>query len=330
MPSVTRVHSSDTQIFIDDVAIAGIQSKNLEINREYQDLRHLGSTSNKDKILTSNQTVGINLDYLVIHNGFDPFNTTSGLLNIDKQEIKIVDTTHEFIASGVYLESCSLDISVGETPRGTASYLADEIGYDETTFLTQLDQTQDQSASIFRPQEIIVSKSPDFEDGVEGCDNGVCGFCIQSASINVSLNREAVNKVGETIPRMRYPSLPINGEISFEAIKTNMKEVDLSSLILKKGDLTFDLKRKARNFSLQYKISDCSLTSVTEGLDLDGNATISFSYEFPLNNTGLRVLVIGEDTGGGGGGGGDGPVCDLDNEWDNIDVWLDECDWPQP
>ena len=329
MPSATRVHSSDTQIFIDSVAIAGIQSKSVEINREYQDLRPLGSTSNKDKILTSNQTVGINLDYLVVHNGFDPFNTTNGLLNIYKQEIKIVDTTHQFIASGAYLQSCSLDISVGDNPRGSAFYEAEEISYNDGIFLTPLDQTEDQYASIFRPQEIIVSKSY-FEDGIEGCDGGVCGFCIQSASINVSLNREAVNKVGEMIPRMRYPSLPINGEVSFEAVKTNMKEVDISSLILGKGDLTFDLKRKARNFSLQYKISDCSLISVTESLDLDGNAIINFSYQFPLNNSGLRVLVIGEDTGGCGGGGGDGPVCDLDNEWDNVDTWLDECDWPQP
>jgi hypothetical protein len=291
MPSVTRVHSSDTQISIDDVVITGVQTKNLEINREYQDLNSLGSLSNKNKILTSNQTVGINLDYLVVHSGFDPFNSVAGLLNVDKQEIKILDTTHEFIASGAYLQSCSLDMSVGDTPRGSVSYEADEISYNDQVFLTQLDQTEDQNVNLFRPQEITVSKSIGFEDGVEGCDGGVCGFCIQSASISVSLNREPVNRVGEMVPRMRYPSLPINGEVSFEAIKTNMKDVDISSLVLEKGDLIFDLKRSAKDYSLQYEIKDCSLTSVTEGLDLDGNATISFSYEFPLNNTGIIVTT---------------------------------------
>ena len=317
MPSATRVHSSDTQVFIDDVIITGLQTKNVEINREYQDLNSLGSTHNKDKILTSNQTVSINLDYLVVDYGFDPFDTDAGLLNIDKQEIKIVDTTHEFIATGVYLQSCSLDISVGETPRGTASYEADGIAYDDQVFLTQLDQTQHQNVNLFRPQEITVSKSAGFEDGVEGCGGGICSFCIQSASISVSLNREPVNRAGEMAPRMRYPSLPINGEISFEAVKTKMKDVDISSLVLEKGSLIFDLKRSAKNYSLQYSIKDCSLTSVSEGLDIDGNATMSFSYQFPLNNTGLRVLKIT-------------PECDLENEWGNIDIWLDECDWPQP
>ena len=196
MPSATRVHSSDTQVFIDDVIITGLQTKNVEINREYQDLNSLGSTHNKDKILTSNQTVSINLDYLVVDYGFDPFDTDAGLLNIDKQEIKIVDTTHEFVASGVYLQSCSLDMSVGDAPRGSASYEADGIAYDDQVFLTQLDQTQHQNVNLFRPQEITVSKSAGFEDGVEGCGGGVCGFCIQSASISVSLNRAPVNRGG--------------------------------------------------------------------------------------------------------------------------------------
>ena len=289
MPSVTRVHSSDTQISIDGVIIAGVQTKNVEINREYQDLNSLGSLSNKNKILTSNQTVVIDLDYLVVHDGFNPFDAENGLLNIDKQEIKIVDTTNEFIAYGVYLQSCSLDISVGETPRGTVSYEADEIAYNDQVFLTQLDQTEDQNVNLFRPQEITVSKSQGFEEGVEGCDGGVCGFCIQSASISVSLNREPVNRVGEMVPRMRYPSLPINGEVSFEAIKTKMKDVDISSLVLEKGDLIFDLIRSSKNYSLRYQIKNCSLTSVSEGLDLDGNATIGFSYEFPLNNASIIV-----------------------------------------
>lgn len=289
MPSVTRVHSSDTQISIDGVIIAGVQTKNVEINREYQDLNSLGSLSNKNKILTSNQKVVINLDYLVVHDGFNPFDAENGLLNIDKQEIKIVDTTHEFVASEVYLQSCSLDMSVGDVPRGSASYEADEIAYNDQVFLTQLDQTQHQNVNLFRPQEITVSKSAGFEDGVEGCDGGVCGFCIQSASISVSLNREPVNRVGEMVPRMRYPSLPINGEVSFEAIKTKMKDVDISSLVLEKGDLIFDLIRSSKNYSLRYQIKNCSLTSVSEGLDLDGNATIGFSYEFPLNNASIIV-----------------------------------------
>lgn len=289
MPQVTRIDSSDVQVFFDDLRITGIQSSSIEASREYQDIRELGNLSNTDKILTSNQSPTVNFDYLAIQNGYDPFDTQNGLLNIDKKEIKIKDLAGETFVSGCYLDSCSLNLSVGQVAAGSVSFVADSLFYNEQNALTFNDQTNDSNVNLFRPQEITISGAPDYSEGIDGCSPDGCSFCIQSASISVNIARQAVNRVGERVPFMRYPTLPINGEVTFETIKTNITGIDLTPIILEKGSLFFDLKNDSNDYFTNYEIKDCSLISISESESVDDNVSVSFSYEFPLNNNSIVV-----------------------------------------
>lgn len=285
MPCETRVHSSDTQVFLDGVGITGLQSKGVTIDINNQDLRNLGSLSNSDKIITADQTVNVDLSYLIIAESFNPF--TGNLLNIDKQEIIIKDTTEELTISDCYLDSINLNFSVGEIPSCSISYLADSVSYDDDVSVIlekSIDQTNHQNSEIFRPQEVFVSG-----DGTGGIDSKNGCFCFQSISIQVSLQREPVKRVGQLSPIMRYPTLPINGQITFEGLKTQMKDVDYSPLVLEKETLTFSLESKGLQKAQDYEIRDCSLVSYSQNQDLDGNATLGFTYEFPVNNTGISL-----------------------------------------
>lgn len=287
MTELKRIHSSDTQVLFDSNIITGMISSSIETSREYQDIRELSKLYNTNKVLKSNQKSSLNFGYLLIQDGYDPFKI--GLLNIDTKEIKIKDLAGEITAGGCYLEDCSFSFSVGEIPEGSVTFSADTMIYDTENGLTYNDQTQHQNVNTFRPQEITVSSDPQFIEGIDGCDENGCSFCIQSASVEVSIERKPINIVGSRVPTFRYPQLPINGSISFEAIKTQITGINLEPILCEKGSLFFKLENKAKNYLTQYEIKDCSLTSISESLDLDGNAALSFSYEFPLNNNSIVV-----------------------------------------
>ena len=54
MPSVTRVHSHESQIYIDNTLIRGVRSFSYQNPKNVQELRRLGSYKQEDYILTVN------------------------------------------------------------------------------------------------------------------------------------------------------------------------------------------------------------------------------------------------------------------------------------
>jgi hypothetical protein len=170
MPAAKRVNYSDVQVFFDETRILGVQSKDIQAERQFQEVNPLGRLSDLQKISTSNQTSNLTFSILALENGFDPLDTTNGLLNIDTKDIKIKDLTSETHATGCYLQSCSLNISVGEIPNFSVTYDADYISYIEENHLTYEDQTEDQNAQYFRPQEVKVWGDPDYTEGIKSCE----------------------------------------------------------------------------------------------------------------------------------------------------------------
>jgi hypothetical protein len=90
--------------------------------------------------------------------------------------------------------------------------------------------------------------------------------------------------MGSLTPKMRYPELPAEGDLSFSVIKNKVTGIDLSSLVLDKGLLSITLNESQSN-QRQYNINDCSLISISEGHSLDDNATLDFKYVFSVNKS---------------------------------------------
>ena len=65
MPSVTRVHSSDAQVFINDFRLKGVQSFNYENPKSTTEIRKLGSYKTEDYVLNSDQPVTASMNFLL-------------------------------------------------------------------------------------------------------------------------------------------------------------------------------------------------------------------------------------------------------------------------
>jgi len=278
MPTVPRVHSSDTQVFLNNTRLTGIQSVEFDTEKQITELTKLGQFGTQDRILTSNQTTNLKLDFILACDvANDPFFgfQNSGILSVEKFNFKVIDTVGQNLISGAYLSNYSLNFGVGELVKGSVSYEADTIVFNNSSFLTQNDQSDD-SFEVFKPSDVNVST--DFAEGINSNS-----FCIQNASISFDISRTPVTRIGERIPRYRYPDTNGNGSVSFSIIKNSLTGIDLSSLVLDKGALTFDLTNDTCNVVID--VNNASLVSVSESNDLDGNATIDFNYTFSLVNS---------------------------------------------
>jgi hypothetical protein len=291
--SVIRVHSSDTQVFVEDVRISGVQSISFETSKQVNEIRTLGNQEVTDRVLAANQTTNFSMDYHVIEgeNAFDPFFSFTGtagfndLISVDKFNIKVKDNAGENEIEGAYLSSYSLNISVGEIPSVSVSYEADSISYDPDNAITS---SHSDSYSVYKPSEISVSTTktdPPYTPELQ-TEN----FAIQNASLSFSIPRTTTTRVGKRVPERRYPTFPINGEISFSVIKNQVTGLDMSSLILSKDKINLTLDKNSGN-TILFSIDDCSLISAAESTDLDGNSSIDFNYNFALTNNSLTRSV---------------------------------------
>jgi hypothetical protein len=290
---VTRVHSSDTQVFIEDIRISGVQSVSFDTSKQVDEIRNLGHQEVTDRILTANQTTNFSMDYHVVEgeNAFDPFFSFTGaagfndLISVDKYNIKIKDNAGENEIEGAYLSSYSLNLSVGEIPSVSISYEADSISYDPDNAITS---SLSDSYNVYKPSEISVSTTktdPPYTPELKA-EN----FAIQNASLSFSIPRTTTTRIGKRVPERRYPTFPINGEISFSVIKNQVTGLDMSSLILSKDKIDLTLDKNSGN-TILFSIDDCSLISAAESTDLDGNSSIDFNYSFALTNNSLTRSV---------------------------------------
>jgi hypothetical protein len=284
---VDRVHSSDTQVFVDNVRIPMVNSVSLSSSKNLVDLPTLGVSHIQERVLGKDQTSRLSLSVIVCTgaSGIDPLyrpqQRNFGFLNTGKYQFKIKDLAGVTTISGASLTSYSVNGSVGSVVEGSTSYDGDGAIYTSVGALDITDQTSNSYETldgvVFSPQDIEITTTT---NGSEAINSN--SMTIQDFTISVSLSREPVTRIGERTPRFRYPSLPAQGDLSFTAIKNQITGLDLSNIVCQSGVIKIDLKDNGGNSIMDFTTSGCCLESVDESTDLDDNNTVSFSYYFPI------------------------------------------------
>ena len=286
MPSVTRVHSHESQVYIDDTLIRGVQSFSYENPKNVQELRKLGSYKQEDYVLTADQPIDTSIDFIVNDHVLDTDGNYLKFLSSDESTIKLKDATATTTFSKANLTNFSLEFGVGEFVRGNYGYQCDSLSVSEGDSIVDGDLDSSE-INIFRPQDITLTTTLD--EGINSTD-----FPIQSISLSVGIERRATIRVGQRGAKRRYPVLPAQGSLNVSVIKNNVDDtMDLSNLVTEKGNFTFVISETAlgtasANPNLNVVVHDCFLNSVNHSHSLDDNATLEFSYTFPISNDAIE------------------------------------------
>lgn len=282
MPSATRVHSHESQVYIDSTLIRGVQSFSYENPKNVQELRKLGSYKQEDYILTADQPIDASIDFIVNDHVLGRAGNYLKFLSSDESTLKLKDATAETTFSKANLTNFSFDCSVGDLVRGNYGFQCDSLSVSSSDELGDSDLNSSKF-NIFRPQDITLTTT--LAEGKNSTD-----FPIQSVSLSVGIERRATIRVGERGAKRRYPVLPAQGSLQISIIKNNVEDtLDLSNLVAEKGNFTFLITETAlgaasANPNLNLVVHDCFLKSTSHSHDLDGNATLNFSYSFPISN----------------------------------------------
>ncbi len=297
--AVTRVHSSDSQLFVNDIfgvethRLPLLQSLTISTSKDVTDLQSLGEYYITDRILNSNQTTSVELTHLVSTgvSGFYP-SATDGypfyalqdqarrLLSTESYKFMAKDNAGETLITGAYPVSYDLQGAVGEVVSATTNYDADTVTFN-TDALTSDDDFPHETLDtlpIFEPSKIAITTPA----GLETEAMSSASLNIQTFTLSASVGREPKTRVGSRIPAFRYPVLPANGSLSFSVVKNQVTGINMSNLVLEKGTIKIDLQDEAGVSRMDFVTSGCSLESVSESLSIDGNATMDFSYTFPI------------------------------------------------
>ena len=299
--AVSRVHSSDTQVFISGSTagdspqrLAMIQSLDFSTQKQFTELQRLGDLHYCERILNSNQGTDVSMSVVLSTgmSGIDPFYTfqeqESGVLSTGSYGLRVADNAGENLISGAYLTNYQLNGSVGQVVEGSVSYVADSITFNSDNPLLASEASSDGESflsGVFQPADILVTSSgQDFFSNPISMKEGVgtSGLYVQSFDVSVSVERAAISRVGSRTPKFRYPQLPANGSMNFSLIKNKVTGLDLSSLVLETGNIRVDLRNEEKETIMSFPTSGCSLTSISESNSLDGNATLDFSYTFSI------------------------------------------------
>lgn len=279
MPSVTRIHSSDAEVYIDTDRLNGVQSFSYENTKEFSEIRKLGSYNIEDRILNADQPINSTVDFLVTNYILENTANRLDLLSLQTYTLKLVETAGTTTLSNSYLTDYNLNFSVGELAQGSYSFISDSISTSSSEVFSETSN----DFNVFTPQKITVTTTLD--EGINSSD-----YAIQNCSISIPIQRDITTRVGNRSPKRRYPVLPAQGTVSFSVIKKDVETVDLSNLILKKGKLQFDIPNtilgsESTYGTLNIDVYQCSLISINHGNNLDGNATLDFNYTFPISNS---------------------------------------------
>ena len=284
MQSISRIHSSDNQIFFNGDRVIGVTDFSIDHSRERRELDSLGRYDQQNSLLTSNQECNVTIGGYIVKGGFNPFNTST-LLYTTGETIKSSDTVESVTISGLALTSCDFNISLGEIPSLSASYQGDIASFDTGDVLTMSDQTTDGSEVIlFRPQEMSLALASAEEDDL------VESICFQSMALSIQIGRRKINRMGQRSTQLRLPELPAKGSFTFSVLKTNPTGYSSDPILLEKNDYILGFKNKSH--AEYYRIKDLSLISIAEAKALDGEATLDFTFEFPLLQDSI-ILING-------------------------------------
>jgi len=281
--AIERIHSSDTQVFVNGERIPAVNSLSISSSKKVTDIPTLGVSYISDRILNSNQSSEISIGILLTTGatGVDPFylyqQRESGFLSTGKFDFEIKDRVGVTTISGASLTSYSLNGSVGELVNGESSYEGDGAIVTSVGALAYSDHTNDTFGGFFRPKDIEISTASNDKEGISSST-----LNIQDFALSVGLQRTPVTRLGTRTPLFRYPDLPSQGSLSFNMVKNQVTGMDISSLVCESGVITIDLKDNDGDSVMSFITSGCSLETVDESPSLDDNTEISFSYYFPI------------------------------------------------
>ena len=228
---------------------------------------------------------GINTGYqlspIALDQEYRPYRSTEHIdfLSHEESILKLQENAGTTTISKAYLTDYSLSFSVGELAQGSFSYEGGEISTQSNSEFVEISDTFD----VFKPQSLSVTSN--FSEGIDSTN-----YAIQNCNISLSISRTPTIRVGQRVAKRRTPELPAEGSVSFSVIKRNVESLDLSNLVLEKGDLTFTAIENKLSTSteadvtLNIKVENCYLNSISNSHDLDGNATLNFNYIFPIAN----------------------------------------------
>ena len=265
-----RVTYADSRIYINDVLLTGISECSIETSRDFEDLRSIKRYEVTDRILKSDQTPKATISWIIGEKSTDPFFNfqKSGIISVENFNIKKKDIVGVNEIKSGFLTSYSVDASVGNPITAQAEYEGTDYSFTSNEKLTIGSETSDYY-NVFLPSKINISAN--FQEGK------IFSLPVQSFKISVSVPRTALKRVGEMKPKYRIPTLPAEASIDFSVIKSDVTGIDFSKILLEEGDFTFSMS-SCNNIQKTYLLKNCSLTNVSESLDLDGSATIDFNY----------------------------------------------------
>ena len=228
---------------------------------------------------------GINTGYQLspidLAQEYRPYRSTEHIdfLSHEESILKLQENAGTTTISKAYLTNYSLNFDAGELAQGSFSYEGGEISTQSSSEFVETSDT----FNVFAPKSLSVTSN--FLEGIDSTN-----YAIQNCDISLSISRTPIIRVGQRVAKIRIPDLPAEGSVSFSVIKKDVESLDLSSLVLEKGALTFTAigsklsTSTEDNAILNIKVENCSLNSINNSNDLDGNATLNFNYIFPIAN----------------------------------------------
>lgn len=224
---------------------------------------------------------GYQLSPIDLAQEYRPYRSTEHIdfLSHEESILKLQENAGTTTISKAYLTDYSLNFNVGELAQGSFSYEGGEISTQSSSEFTETSDT----FNVFTPQSLSVTSN--FSEGIDSTN-----YAIQNCDISLSISRTPTIRVGQRVAKRRTPQLPAEGSVSFSVIKKNVESLDLSNLVLEKGTLTFTVIENRLSTSteadvtLNIKVENCYLNSISNSNNLDGNATLDFNYIFPIAN----------------------------------------------
>lgn len=229
-----------------------------------------------------------------------------------------------------YLQNYNSTASVGNFPMASVSYICENIKYDTGVTLFNNDIgllpsipaitpksglmntgikyniSKDPTSisgfiSVIKPKDILLSiKTSGYSfNHQEDVGVRINDLPVQSYSLNIDINREALNSIGYQYPLDRRINLPIFANVSFDLFMDEMVTGSLLQLINqdKPTNISLILKNSCINtgIAIQYFMYGAKLTSNNIAQAIRSKKTMTLQYQVELNpfETGIGLFVSG-------------------------------------
>lgn len=288
MPDFTR--SNNSVLFINNNPITGVISYDIDGQVTTFPIRGLGDHTASGYIKSNLTDHKFKLDCF-----FSPYSpdfyiggrsSQNNFFSSGKHDFIIRDQFEQKLISGAYLTNFSITAGVGELTTISYSFEADtldinnnqvtDISYDATSgsFLPFLPQDVKVSGLLLNPSLLYTNE------------------CIQSISVETSLPRTVIKRIGSRIPFTRaikeQPTTSVSVTLFKKGIQQGLTNNYLDQTAHNTGELNIIFGTGSEQLTLNIK--ELQLNSMSENLNLDGSIdTITYNYNGFFNKNSLTL-----------------------------------------